>query len=219
MQPLSFNAPHPTSTRKRAFTLIELLTVVVVVLILVGLLLPALGAARTRIKKQRALAEIRQMVIGIQGFHSDVTRWPVYLMESGEDFVVSHYKSLGYDAAYLANFFAERADLPMTQTALVRLQTGFDRAVRNYLTVDSTNFTAISIGPSNVTTSVLCDPWGQPYFWRFDYDANGRIPNPFEPGATSMVRASVLIWSAGPDRTSDTNGESSAANRDNLRSW
>lgn len=55
----------------RAFTLIELLVVVAVVAILMGLLLPSLGAARRMAQQSGCQSNLRQMALGLTAFATD----------------------------------------------------------------------------------------------------------------------------------------------------
>lgn len=52
----------------RHFTLVELLTVIAVIALLAGLLLPALGAARDRSKAVRCIGQVRQLGLAIQNY-------------------------------------------------------------------------------------------------------------------------------------------------------
>jgi prepilin-type N-terminal cleavage/methylation domain-containing protein len=68
---------------KRAFTLIELLTVMAIITLLIGILTPALGAARDRARTTAIKAQLNAMEVGLESFHGDAGFYPpsnAYLM-------------------------------------------------------------------------------------------------------------------------------------------
>ncbi|MBB6429183.1 type II secretion system protein [Algisphaera agarilytica] len=82
-------ARHITS---KAFTLIELLVVISIIALLIGILLPALGAARNSARDLKCLSNVRQL--GISGF-TFATEHKQRFQATSEDYVVrntSFYK-------------------------------------------------------------------------------------------------------------------------------
>lgn len=59
-----------TRTRK-AFTLVELLTVMAIIVVLIGILTPALSAARNRATRTAVKAQINSISVGLEAFRND----------------------------------------------------------------------------------------------------------------------------------------------------
>src|ERR1700747_2554395 len=69
---LSAHAPH----RTQAFTLLELLVVIAVIVVLAGLLLPAVQSVLERAKKVQAKNDLTQIVIAVNAFYTEYGRYP-----------------------------------------------------------------------------------------------------------------------------------------------
>jgi prepilin-type N-terminal cleavage/methylation domain-containing protein len=82
---------HPASPRARAFTLIELLTVIAIIGVLAAIVIPVVGKVRTSAKSAQNLSQLRNLATAALTFANDNkgrlpgvglnpdTRWPVLL--------------------------------------------------------------------------------------------------------------------------------------------
>ena len=64
------------SSNRSAFTLIELLTVMAIITLLIGILTPALGAARDKAKTTAVRAQLNAMEVGLESFNGDESKYP-----------------------------------------------------------------------------------------------------------------------------------------------
>ncbi len=95
---------------KNAFTLIELLVVISIIALLIGILLPALGAARRSAQDIKCTSNQRQIMIGLFGYANDSEQfYPIGDKPQFSDWTIDIY---GYirgegSASYVTNFGPE----------------------------------------------------------------------------------------------------------------
>lgn len=71
--------PYTTSCRNRhGFTLIELLTVIAVIAILAGILIPAVGVVQNKARKAKTRAQFNQYATALEAFKGEYGFYPVF---------------------------------------------------------------------------------------------------------------------------------------------
>lgn len=103
-------APLQYRTRPAAFTLIELLVVISIVALLLGVLLPALGGARTSAKRVKCASHQRQIGLALHAYAVDADDRLPPSYDNNDQFVASLFYRPGvydlrpYVADYLTDF-------------------------------------------------------------------------------------------------------------------
>ena len=175
----------PTS-RAAAFTLVELLVVITIIIILAGLLFPAFGAVQERAKKVQALNDAQGIVNAVKNYYTEYGRYPLPTAAGG---VVQDY-------VFKPNGSNTNGGIEFTNDRIVNVlrghptndqgvdggtgSTSYDLNPRQIVFLeakdakDKANPKA-GISPTGSTTAgQWVDPWGTPYvvFIDADYDNN-----------------------------------------------
>ena len=128
--------------RKRAFTLVELLVVVGIVVVLIGILLPALSKARTASRKSVCASHIRGLT---QAFHLYVNEWNSLLVvpPPGLDVPMNGW---GDPLAPYAKVEAMRQCPEVTTPNPLLLSPGTSTTPWNVATISGSTVTSVQLG-------------------------------------------------------------------------
>ena len=165
----------------RLFTLVELLTVIAIIAVLMGLLLPTIFGVKNKAKEAKAKTEIKSLQTALAQYESTYGYLPwggtgdIYLTSSDYDRVI--------------RVLQNRNPSDPTTTP------GNARGIR-FLDIVTEQ------GPG-----VYLDPWGHRYLVVLDLGYDGVVTNNSTNGPCEDVYDSVAIWSRGRDESDDHGGD------------
>ncbi len=190
------SAHRPTSGRA-AFTLIELLTVVAILLVLMSLLLATLPGIKRRSHITQARHDIRQLEVALHGYFTEYKQWPTGLAAN----------DIGPDIEATA----EGIDVEPGVLAMLAGQRDASSVAMNPRSIPFFEAPSADVGPSGN----FLDPWGNPYKYMLDYNRDDVLHVNFSDGSTNLS-LSVAIWSWGPNGSDSV---SDGANEDDVVTW
>ena len=155
----------------RAFTLIELLIVITIIVILMGLLFPAFRGVQDQAKRAQAKNDITQIVTAVNAFYTEYGRYPT---TRNTDIMLAANNSSVLDVLRNNTAGSNSANV----TSLNPRQIVFTTPAN---AKDPTNPRSgiatqnASVGGVAVQTGDFVDPWGKPYIIAIDSDYSGYV--------------------------------------------
>lgn len=196
----------PCRSGHDAFTLIELLVVISIIALLIGILLPALGSARTAARGTQSLSNLRQITLGLNYYTTDRRGWfPMHSSTISEQSVGSA-KTKPRWADYIYTYM-QTPKIYLSPLLDQREQTAFNKHF--WHEVSDTNPEAAALGAFTTRASTLTDPPAMHggYGYNFQYLGNAR-----QPGGVSTFHARIdadIVAASATVAVGDTTGSRS----------
>ena len=199
------------SRRAHAFTLVEMLVVISIIIILMGLLFPAFKGVQDQAKRTQAKNDLTQIVTAVGAYYTEYGKYPLLQSEQGQDTTfgendpktavlmdVLRADGMGRDDPTGNNLNPRR--IPFVSWPVAK---------------DLTNPKS-GIGPDGQPY----DPWGKTYIVRIDGNYDNSVSNPYSQNAGfNPVAAGVIAWSFGRDGKGGFGDRKSADSSDDVISW
>ncbi len=193
-----------------AFTLLELMIVIAIIVVLAGLLFPAAQSVLDRAKKVQAKNDLTQILTAVNAFYTEYGRYP---LPAGV-------------AADSSATYGPGGSVPENGDLMKELR-GMSNVLNTRQIVfinppDARDQTNPRSG-TKTTTSGYYDPWGTEYAIAMDADYDNQItPNPYgdsNGAGASPLRQGAIAWSLGKDKKPGYNGDGKFTGSDDVISW
>jgi len=145
--------------RTRAFTLLELLTVIAIIMVLAGLILAGAGYAQQKAARDRASAEISALSAALESYKADNGEYPTSSATEGLD-PDGAYNATSYSSANIVLYKALSGDADLDRKADVQ------GGVRQKVYFE---FKADMLSPTTGSVAYISDPFGNPYGYSTRY--------------------------------------------------
>lgn len=192
-------------TSRKAFTLIELLTVIAIIGILAGILIPVVGSARKSANKAKSKVQFNQYAVALQQYKTEYGYWPPVGGTSGLN------SGQAYDISKNADFIKALTGKNTDGSALsTGDRTSLNRKAVAFLSISDDQL-YFDDSTQKTDPTKLADAFNNPGIHiAVDHDGDGKIKADVLP-TSEDVSAQVVIWTeAGSDKTQ---------NYEDVRSW
>ncbi|HST29893.1 MAG TPA: prepilin-type N-terminal cleavage/methylation domain-containing protein [Chthoniobacterales bacterium] len=197
-----------SSIHRRAFTLLELIVVIAIIVVLAGLLFPAVQSILDRAKKVQAKNDLTQIVTAVTAFYTEYGKYPLTPTTPAD----TNY-GISTTNDKLFNELRNSGAMTDNTRGIVFMS---PPNVRN-----STNPRS-GVAGTGSNAGQYFDPWGTPYFVRIDTDYDNQVDNPYNANTGAgpdKIRQGAVGWSLGKDTQIGNKNDKNFTNSDDVISW
>ena len=196
------------TNKHEAFTLLELLVVITIIIVLAGLLFPVAQSILERAKKVQAKNDLIQIVTAVNAFYTEYGKYPLTTTTST-------------DTNYGTTISNDKLFNELRNSGAVTDNTRGIVFMNPPNAKDSINPRS-GIAGTGPTAGQYFDPWGSPYFVRVDTDYDNQLDNPYNANAGAgpdKIRQGAIAWSLGKDTQIGNKNDRNFASSDDVISW
>lgn len=191
---------HTTTSlsRRRGFTLVELLTVIAIIGILAGILIPTVGAAITSANKARTKAMFQQIETGLTSYKAEYGYYPpIFGGGSGDGKI-----NLSDGSSSVDLILALSARHPATGAK----DETYNRKGIPFMTFDQSFF-----DPEGSDTQIVDAFYNPEIFVMVDKDGDGRL-TPGEGHSETNIKKNILVYTASRSALDNDSGYEEVTN-------
>lgn len=194
---------------RKGFSLIEILTVLVIIAVLAGMILPAISLVRTAGKKSASRATVNQLSLALRSYYEEYGKWP-------NDTDTTKAPNAKLDPDEINGLVQILSGINANLKSSAGSPSGNPRGIR-FMEFKAADIFLVSAGVTNIY-----DPWQRPYQICLDGDEDGTTVGIY--GTALPLGHSFAVWSTGPDQAengaeTDLNHPTMKENKDNITSW
>lgn len=202
---------------RAAFTLIELMAVITIIIILAGIVVGGLGYVNEKQAREKAKVQIALISKALEEYKLDNGIYPPTADKSGTFTTNGTSTSADlYAVLFYEGYDYAKQNSPATWVKTVGSNTAFPKATRIYLPeLDPTNSKQGWVDPATGTppaSTPIKDPWGNQYCYRTATNASGTAN-------ANTQNPDFDLWSSGKDGKSVPGTASDASNKDDIKNF